>query len=222
MLFFVIVAGEPVSRQRCEKFNDNANLAIYRNEAARTDPSVKFEAGRYLLVLSEGTSDAGVWRYGETATDTRLDSRLFIAGNPASGAIYGTVFTDEVHSENPLYWDAVSHRHSTDGGKTWGPETKTLCPTDGTLDELSCCDPGVAYWGGYYYIGYTSTVDRRGSDNDVYVARGKTPTGPWEKWNGSGWGGDKVAPVIDYNAGADHYGAGEPCMVVKDDVVYFY
>lgn len=216
------VASAPVSRKRFEKFDDNANLSLYVSPAAESDPSIKFEAGRYLLVLSDGTPDAGVWKYVKAARDTQLDSRLFIGGNPASGAIYAMVYTDRIHSENGLYWDAVSYRHSTDGGKTWGPETKTVCPTDGTLDELSCCDPGVACWGGYYYVGYTSTVDRRGSDNDVYVARGKTPTGPWEKWNGNGWGGDKVAPVVDYDANPDHYGAGEPCIVVVDDVIYFY
>ena len=216
------VASEPVSRQRFEKFDDNANLAIFRSEDAKDDPSVLFDAGRYLVVLSEGTPDAGVWRYKEPSADGNVDSRMFISGQATSGGIFASVFTRAVDTEGGLFWDCVSHRRSTDGGKTWSPESKTLLPTAGSLDGIACCDPGVACWGGWYYIAYTSTLDRRGTDNDVYVARGKTPEGPWEKWNGSGWGGDNVAPVIDYDASPDHYGAGEPCFVVLDDVVYFY
>jgi len=216
------VAGTPVYQNRFEKFNDNANLGVYRSEAAKDDPSIRFDGGRYLLVLSDGTADAGIWCYEKVSGDSRLDSKFFIAGKQTEGGMFGHVFTDAVDSENGLYWDSVSHRHSTDGGKTWGPETKTLNPTSGSRDAISCCDPGVACWGGYYYIGYTSTMDIRGTDNDVYVARGKTPTGPWEKWNGSGWGGTNVTPVIDYDASPDHYGAGEPCIVVVDNVVYFY
>ena len=41
----------------------------------------------------------------------------------------------------------------------------------------------------------------------------------------NGWGQDPQ-PVIDYEPAAGHesevFGAGEPCIVVKDDVVYLY
>ncbi|MBQ1700159.1 MAG: hypothetical protein II029_06795 [Bacteroidales bacterium] len=216
------VAAEPVRSKRFEKFNDNANLCLFLDDRAQDDPAVLFEAGRYLLVLSDGTPDAGVWRYKEPSRDAAVDSKMFIGGKEVSGGIFANVFTHAVETEGGLFWDCVSHRRSTDGGRNWTPEVKTLLPTTGSLDGMACCDPGVACWGGWYYIGYTSTLDPRGTDNDVYVARGRTPEGPWEKWNGSGWGGDKVAPVIDYDASPDHYGAGEPCFVVKDDVVYFY
>ena len=34
--------------------------------------------------------------------------------------------------------------------------------------------------------------------NQLYVARSKNPNGPFEKWNGNGWGGDP-APIIYYD-----------------------
>lgn len=213
------VASTPVARKRFEKFDDNANLPLSLED---DEGEGMFEEGRYLLVLSDGTPDAGVWRYEETSRDSGIDSRMFISGKEVSGGIFANVFSHPVDTEGGLFWDCISYQRSTDGGKTWTPEKKTLLPTTGSLDGMACCDPGVARWGGWYYIAYTSTLDRRGTDNDVYVARGRTPEGPWEKWNGAGWGGDNVAPVIDYDANPDHYGAGEPCFVVVDDLVYFY
>ena len=91
------------------------------------------------------------------------------------------------------------------------------------MDKFSCCDPGAVYFGGYYYLGYTSTIvsTNGGVNNNVFVARSKSPDGPYEKWNGSGWGGDP-APIIYYDEYDLKYGAGEPSMVVVDGVLYVY
>lgn len=118
-------------------------------------------------------------------------------------------------------WDEIDYRHSTDGGITWTADQVSLRPTSGSRDHYSVCDPGVVKFGGYYYIGYTSTEDSRGVFNHAYVARSQSPSGPWEKWNGSGWGGNPQ-PVITFTGNADAWGAGEPCMVVKSDTLYFY
>ncbi len=125
-------------------------------------------------------------------------------------------------------WDSVAHRKSTDGGHTWGAETIVLEPTPGTDDFCSTCDPGVVYFGGYYYIGYTSCPDwaswKTCFNNDVFVARSTSPTGPFQKWNGSGWGGSPKA-FIEYLPRLDDmvcYGAGEPSFVVKDGTLYVY
>ena len=72
--------------------------------------------------------------------------------------------------------DWIYHKKSTDGGNSWGTETVALRPTDGSEDAWSCCDPGVIKFGGYYYIGYTSSENTEGYDNHVYVARSTTPT----------------------------------------------
>ena len=122
---------------------------------------------------------------------------------------------------NELDWFA--YKHSDDGGKTWSDETIALFPTAGSLDYLSVCDPDVIHFGGYYYIGYTSTIDGTGGGicNSAFVARSKNPDGPYEKWNGSGWGGDPWPMVYFQGKGTD-WGCGEPSMVVVDDTIYIY
>ena len=118
-------------------------------------------------------------------------------------------------------WDYLFYRHSPDGGKTWTTEKSVLAPTPDSADFYSCCDPGVVSFGGYYYLAYTSTVVEGGVDNDVFVARSKNLDGPYEKWNGNGWGG-KPAPIIEYTGNPESYGAGEPSMVVFNDTLYLY
>ena len=118
-------------------------------------------------------------------------------------------------------WDWIMYRHSPDGGKTWTDEKAVLKPTPDSPDFYSCCDPGVVKSGDYYYIGYTSTTNEAGVDNNVFVARSKTPDGPYEKWNGSGWGGRPV-PIVDYTGDVSVFGAGEPSFVVKGDKLYIY
>ena len=117
-------------------------------------------------------------------------------------------------------WDYIFYRHSPDGGKSWTSEKSVLSPTPDSADFFSCCDPGVIRFGGYYYIAYTSTVAEGGVDNDVFVARSKNPDGPYEKWNGNGWGG-KPAPLIEFTGNPESYGVGEPSMVVLGNTLYF-
>lgn len=118
-------------------------------------------------------------------------------------------------------WDWITYRHSPDGGENWTDELRVLCPTPDSLDYLSCCDPGVIKIGDYYYIGYTSTTNEDGIDNNVFIARSFRPEGPYEKWNGNGWGG-KPQPMIDYDGDPSTFGAGEPSFVLMDDTLYIY
>ena len=118
-------------------------------------------------------------------------------------------------------WDWITYRHSSNGGRTWTKEKKVLSPTAGSRDLYSTCDPGVVKVGDYYYIGYTSTTNAHGLDNNVFVARSKNPDGPYEKWNGRGWGGNPK-PIVTYNGDATAYGAGEPSFVVMGDELYIY
>ena len=117
-------------------------------------------------------------------------------------------------------WDWITARHSKNG-VNFDQERIVLTPTPDSRDLFSCCDPGAVYFGGYYYLGYTSTIEEGGVCNNVFVARSKTVEGPYEKWNGSGWGGDP-SPIIYYDENDKYYGAGEPSFVVVDDTLYIY
>ena len=116
--------------------------------------------------------------------------------------------------------DYISYKHSSDG-KTWEKEKIVLDPTPHSDDRLSCCDPGVIKFGGYYYIGYTSTLDKAGYDNSVFVARSKNPDGPYEKWDGNGWGGF-AKPLIRFEGNGDQWGIGEVAFVELNDTLYIY
>lgn len=120
-------------------------------------------------------------------------------------------------------WDFITYQQSTDGGQTWSKEKVVLNPTrgSGSNDYLSTCDPGVVYFGGYYYIGYTSTLNLTGTANCVYVARSKNPDGPFEKWNGEGWGG-RPEPIFYYDQDYTYFGIGEPSFVELNGTLYIY
>jgi len=216
------VEGTPVYSKRFEKFQDNGWLPLYINDDAETTHE-KIPAGEYLWVASEPTNTAGIWVCDKSASSPgNMSPRSYKNGVLISDIQFQSRVLDE-YSTGALYWDQISYQHSGDGGKTWTTEVNTLIPTEFSEDALSCCDPGVAKWGGYYYLGYTSTEDQGGIDNNVFVARSKNPDGPWEKWNGTGWGGNPK-PVIQYHGVGNpkNWGAGEPCFVVVDNTVYFY
>ena len=120
-------------------------------------------------------------------------------------------------------WDWFTYKHSDDGGRTWSKEKVVLQPTPDSMDHYSVCDPGVIYFGGYYYMGYTSTIvsTNGGINNNCFVARSKNPDGPYEKWNGSGWGGDPQ-PIVYYNESDSSWGAGELSFVELDGTLYCY
>ncbi|MCR5106986.1 MAG: hypothetical protein K6B28_02380 [Lachnospiraceae bacterium] len=126
-------------------------------------------------------------------------------------------------ADGEMEYDWISYRHSDDGGKTWSDEKMVLSPTPGSLDSLSACDPDVFYYDGYYYMGYTSTIDEtsNGIDNSVFLARSKSPDGPFEKWNGEGWGKDPK-PVVYYDGIWIGWGVGEPSFVILDNTLYLY
>ncbi|MBQ7564906.1 MAG: hypothetical protein IJT16_13080 [Lachnospiraceae bacterium] len=118
--------------------------------------------------------------------------------------------------------DWISWRHSEDG-ETWQEEKVVLTPTPDSLDALSVCDPDAFFYDGYYYLGYTSTIDDtdQGINNSVFLARSTRPDGPYEKWNGNGWGG-APQPIIYYDGVCLGWGNGEPSFVIVDDTIYVY
>ncbi|MBQ6266703.1 MAG: hypothetical protein IJK64_02905 [Clostridia bacterium] len=118
--------------------------------------------------------------------------------------------------------DVVSYFRLFDEGRKRSRETVAVHPTPETEDWKWTCDPGVIKFGDYYYIGYTSTLDERGTDNSVYIARSKNPDGPFEKWTGSGWGVAPVVPLIKYTDDPNQFGSGEPSFVLMGDTLYIY
>ena len=120
-------------------------------------------------------------------------------------------------------WDWFTYKHSEDGGKTWSPEKVVLQPTPDSMDHYSVCDPAVIFFNGYYYLGYTSTIvsTNGGINNNAFVARSKNPDGPFEKWNGSGWGGDPK-PIVYYDEADTGWGAGELSFVELDGKLFCY
>ena len=203
-----VVAQEPVASARFDDYADGQNLILSNDD--------KFPAGTYLWVLSEGkTQESGVWLVnGDIDGVTSYRDGVPVSGN------WRARWTEE-KTTGETFWDQASYQRSTDGGRTWSEEVMTLKPTEFSSDHFSVCDPGVAYWNGYYYIGYTSTENPGMTENYAYVARGQNPDGPWEKWNGNGWGGDPE-PVVVFDGTPTQFGAGEPSIVVLDDTIYFY
>ena len=132
--------------------------------------------------------------------------------------------------------DWFTYRRSEDGGKTWTDERVVMAPVPNSMDWFSVCDPAVIKYGEYYYIGYTSTVFANGGGvcNNGFIARSKSPTGPFERWCGDGWGEKrtvndttchwmgKPAPVIYFDEDWHNWGAGEFSFVIKDDTIYMY
>jgi hypothetical protein len=118
--------------------------------------------------------------------------------------------------------DLVSYKRLYDDCRKSTREVIAVKPTPASHDQMWTCDPGVIKFGGYYYIGYTTTADDRGVDNDVCIARSKNPEGPFtEKWDGEGWG-TCPAPLIEYTDNPDFFGAGEPSFVLMGSTLYIY
>ena len=119
-------------------------------------------------------------------------------------------------------WDWITYKHSDDG-ENWGKESVALKPTPGSKDQCSVCDPGVIFFNDYYYLAYTATsyYQGKGTNNSAFVARSRNPEGPFEKWNGEGWGG-YPEPIIEYEGDPSGWGIGEVSFVIKDNELYVY
>lgn len=200
------VAGTPISDKTYPNIADGSKVVLDQGSGS-------LPAGDYLWVATLGSGKIGIWQHSNTVSGN-VD---FINGKTkANGSSYGDF--EAIVNYEYYGWDCIRYRHSTDGGKSW-TEQIALTPTPNSADALSCCDPGVFKLGNYYYIGYTSIPDN--DVNDVFLARSSSPTGPFEKWDGSGWS-NNPKPWITYDGPDGCFGAGEPSFVVKDGVVYVY
>jgi len=177
--------------------------------------SMEALAGGYRMFTLHGNSGEGSYgyRYGP--------SILYYPGTDKADAWFASPGKEGE-------WDWFTYRHTDNYGAAashadWTDEKLVLYPTPDSMDHYSVCDPGVVFFGGYYYIGYTSTIVATGGgiNNNCFVARASNPDGPFEKWNGSGWGGDPQ-PVFYYNETDAAWGAGELSFVELGGVLYCY
>ena len=193
---------EPTEEVTTDYFEANSIEIVTPDPTKFADLTLTDEG--YDIYQLPGNGNGG-WRYGPSYIyygDGRVDAYF------ASGGDSGE-------------WDRITHRSSTDDGKTWGPEKIVVYPTPGSMDGHSCCDPDVVYFDGYYYLGYTSTLNDGGYCNNVFVARSQNPDGPFEKWNGSGWGGAPM-PIFYFEQSYGYWGIGEPSMIELNGTLYIY
>ena len=194
---------EESSEEQTTDYFEANRIEIVEADTSKVADLTLLDEG-YDVYQLPGNGNGG-WRYGPSYIyhgDGRVDAYF------ASGGDSGE-------------WDRITHRSSTDDGLTWGAEKIVVYPTPGSMDGYSCCDPAVIYFDGYYYIGYTSTLNDGGYCNNVFVARSENPDGPFEKWNGSGWGGEPM-PIFYFEQSYGYWGIGEPTFVELNDTLYIY
>lgn len=150
------------------------------------------------------------YRYGPTMMYNEAGTLQAWFSTPPEGGQYSPA------------WDVLTFRETSDYGKNWTDEYVSVAPLANSEEMLSVCDPGVIYMNGYYYMFYTSTIELLGRYNNVYCARSVSPDGTWERWNGNGWGGNESVPVVVYGSQYEHYGIGEPSVVIVGDKLYIY
>ena len=186
-----------------DDYFENSRIEIVEPDLSKVADLTLLDDG-YDIYQLPGNGNGG-WRYGPSYIyygDGRVDAYF------ASGGDSGE-------------WDRITHRSSNDDGKTWSAEKIVVYPTPGSMDHYSCCDPGAVYFNGYYYIGYTSTLNDGGYCNNIFVARSENPDGPFEKWNGTGWGG-APSPLIYFEQSYGYWGIGEPSFVELNGTLYIY
>ena len=206
VIVFIILCINPfliVDKQK-RNINEYENIRIFDfDESKYTHFTVSLnDTGEDIYVPNSSTA----YHYGPSLIineDGSIDEWFATPGNMSSE------------------WDYIRYRHSSDGYE-YDKEEIVLKPTKNSKDHYSVCDPGVIYFNGYYYLAYTSTCNgnKKGYDNNIFVSRSENPNGPFEKWNGEGWGGNPEPIVINPDEGS--WGVGEPCFVIKDDTLFMY
>jgi predicted GH43/DUF377 family glycosyl hydrolase len=175
--------------------------------AADPDPRITARDG---WVIFDPTKDGFAYRYGPSIIvnpDGKIDAWF---ASPGGKGV-----------DNSDQWDWIRHRSSTDGGHTWSAEKVVLKPTPGSRDQQSDCDPGVIRINDWYYLGFTAVEDPKGMCNEVFIARSHSPTGPFDKWDGSKWGGSPQ-PILPFRKPTDVWGLGEPSFVLLDKTLFIY
>ena len=213
-----VETSEPVDDKLSKQEDSTESEAGEMPEEAEEEPVDVYNselADKHIRLRLEGDGKDVFALWGSGRPDYRYGASLIQNEDGSIDAWFASP------GDGKKEYDWLTYRHSEDGGKTWGDEKVVLAPTPGTADLQSVCDPDVFYYEGYYYLGYTGTVNKDGLCNNVFLARSQNPDGPYEKWNGKDWGGDPV-PIVYFKGVDIAWGVGEPSFVVVDDKIYVY
>ena len=224
LIIFSLCSCKKEKTDRNEATNEQGNNnqgnkpETIKNEEDTQEPEEKVEISgsqeeKHFKVDVDGEgniifySSSGYYRYGPSIIeyeDGSMDAWFSAPGNSGS------------------QWDWIVYRHSEDG-EEWSDENIVLKPTPGSKDQCSVCDPAVIYFNDFYYLAYTATdyYDGKGTYNMAFVSRSRFPEGPFEKWNGSSWGGNPE-PMIFYDGAKENWGIGEVSFVILDEDLYVY
>ncbi len=185
------------------------------------DPSKVTFGGLYrygptMLMNPDGSIDAFFSAPGGSVDDNAATdfagAKLFGEAYPYEGVVDGMYWQ----------WDWIRHQKLSADGKPTGPETVVLRPVPSSREKYSTCDPGVIKLGSYYYLGTTGVDNMPSNRNEVFVARSTSPTGPYAKWNGKGWGGTSPVPLVSFHSPVKWWGAGEPSFVRVGKRLFIY
>ena len=216
LLMFFIVCKVDKKEETKEAINNEIieNEVNNQEETIESEPEVEEVKNMNHVYLSMDGEGYNVYAPVSGCSGYRYGPSIIYYDDGSADAWFAA-------NANNVEWDWITYRHFD--GESWGREKIVLMPSGGAYDFHSVCDPGVIYFNGYYYLGYTSTiVDTNGGiNNNVFVARSVNPDGPFEKWNGEGWGG-LPKPIVYYNEEDSAWGAGEVSFTIKDDRLFVY
>jgi hypothetical protein len=192
---------------------------------------------RDALGLAQATNGAG-WRIYEPPAAPGIGYR-YGPSIIADGG--GTHMWTAAEGRNGT-WDTVRYRWSGNGGRSWTADQVALRGTPGSIDAKSVCDPGAVKIGRYYYIAYTATPNEGVPTGcalptchpghvttqwhlQIAIARSTSPRGPFQKWNGTGWGG-APAPIVAFGPPPYAYhpqpGVLEPSLVLALGKIWLF
>lgn len=207
---------DPYYSKRFEPFNDNANLTITYSAEAETDKSIKFPAGKYVIMLSDGTAkdgaQAGVWAFDQLDGDGDVHVQRYDNYFPVDGSLDAKLCYDATDIRSGSCNNTIYYQNSTNG-TDWVAPLRTMTGDYGGGDQTFCHYPSVVKAGEYYYCVYFGAVPEH---YNMCIARSKNADGPWEKWNGEGWGGK----AKDLRIGG--YIGKYPSVLIKNNTVYIY
>lgn len=190
-------------------------LSIFISTIILTFLYVSADSSQYISVTADINGEYDIYRVPQSVSAGYRYGPSFIVNE--DGTIDAWFASGGSSTEQ---WDWIMYKHYD--GESWSEEKCVLQPTPNSFDRYSCCDPGVIYLDGYYYLAYTSTMNYDQTDNSLFVARSISPDGPYEKWNGEGWGGISPKPLVAFTEDSALWGIGEASMVELEGTLYIY
>lgn len=190
--------------------------ACHGNEEA-DGPKVTPDTGSYLKLKVQDS--LGGISYPETGTGAARFEPCFIQYK--NGDIDGWYTVNGAMTGET--W--IVHNAYDFHKNTWSAYQSVIKTGTGALDSYSVSQPSAVRINGFYYIAYTGSSNNeegtQGNCSGIFVARAEHAEGPYEKWNGAGWGGSPK-PFIYYDGPDTMKGASGVSLVELDGILYIY